>query len=468
MDTEILPDQKSAAPASALSQTVPGPQPVWKRGLLFGRGFGIAIGSRHLEAVVVRTRPSGPALLGEITISDFRSRPAAEWGAELLRFLAAHGESRVAATVLLPRDEVIVRTLSLPGVPDKEVQAAVELQLETLHPWGDPGGEGRGDDVAWGWSRAGAGSILVGLVRKTLLDSYETLFSEAGIALAAVTFSPAVIFSALRIWTTGPQSLLCFVTTTTVGGQTRTEVYGESEGRQVYSAGFSGDRERALFVSRAELRLAPDFEAQTLAEALPRAASATQSPLAWAAAIAGSTTRGPQFANLLPAERRVSVRRLQYLFPVTLAVLLAIAAIVAFVVLPAMDDRKYREDLSRAVSNLEPAALRVQSLDKRIAADRAKIAALDDFRRRPQADLEILNELTRLLPPPVWTNVIEIFPDSVTISGEADQAAPLLKIIDSSPLFQNSEFASSVTRNKDTELFRIKTTRRGRAGRTTP
>ena len=93
---------------------------------------------------------------------------------------------------------------------------------------------------------------------------------------------------------------------------------------------------------------------------------------------------------------------------------------------------------------------------------------LDEIRRRPQADLEVLNELTRLLQPPVWTTSVEIFPDTVVISGEADQAAPLLKLLDSSPLFQNSEFALALTRTNQTEQFRIKTTRRGRAGRTAP
>ena len=89
-------------------------------------------------------------------------------------------------------------------------------------------------------------------------------------------------------------------------------------------------------------------------------------------------------------------------------------------------------------------------------------------RAAPQADLDVLNELTHLLPTQVWTSSIEIFPDSVVIAGEAEQAAPLLKLLDSSPLFQNSEFGLSVTRNATSEQFRIKTMRRGRAGRTTP
>ncbi|HWE48239.1 MAG TPA: PilN domain-containing protein [Bryobacteraceae bacterium] len=432
--------------------------PAWRHALLFGTGLGIAMGARDLNVVLVRTRPSGPTLLAETTIPDFRTRPAAEWGSELLRFLAASGQSRLAATALLPRDEVIVRTLNLPGVADKDVPAAIDLQIETLHPWGD-------EEVTWGWSRAGATAILVGIVRKTMLETYETLFSEAGIPLAAITFSPAVVHAALRIWSAAPESVLCFT-----AAQNRTEVYGESSGRAIYSAEFSADRDRALAVSRAELRLAPDCPAVTLADALPKPAggAAVTSALAWAAGLAGSTARFSKFANVLPPERRASHDRMQYLFPIVLGSALVLALIAAFIVVPAIDERRYRDDLSAAVRALEPTALRAQNLDKRIAADRARIAALDDFRRRSQSDLDVLNELTKLLPPPVWTSSIEIFPDSVIISGEADQAAPLLKILDSSPLFQNSEFPSSVTRNKDSELFRIRTIRRGRARRVTP
>ena len=95
---------------------------------------------------------------------------------------------------------------------------------------------------------------------------------------------------------------------------------------------------------------------------------------------------------------------------------------------------------------------------------------LMSFRRRTQADLDVLNELTRILPPKTWTNSIEIYPDNVVIAGETEQAGPLLKLLDSSPLFQNSEFALSVTRNANGQMeqFRIKTIRRNRAGRTTP
>lgn len=445
------------APASgtATAAALPG----WRRALVFGTGFGIAIGERNLEAAIVRARPAGATLAASATITDFRNRPAAEWGAELMKSLAAAGENRLAATVLLPRDEVIVRTISLPGVTDKDAAAAMELQIDSLHPWGDV-------EVAWAWSRAGNAEFIVGLVKKEALDRWEELFAEAGIPLAAVTFSTAVIHAALRIWSAAPASLLCFHT----DPRGRTEVYGESSSRAVFSAGFSIPLERALALARAELRVAPDFPANPLSEVLPRPIGGQIAPsaLAWPAALAGSATRTARFANLLPPERRASHNRLPYLIPGILAALLLLVMVAVFAVIPAVEQRRYREDLDRAARQLEPAVLRAQTLEKRINAGRAKIAALDEIRRRPQADLEVLNELTRLLPPPIWTSSVEIYPDSVIVTGEADQAAPLLKTIDSSPLFEKSEFALSVTRNGQSEQFRIKTMRRGREGRVTP
>src|SRR5271165_6108567 len=102
-----------------------------RRMLVFGTGFGTAIGTRHLEVAIVRSRASGPSLLGVTSVADFRSRPAAEWGAELLNFLAGANAKYLTATLVLPREETIVRALKIPGVADKDMQGAVELQIDT-------------------------------------------------------------------------------------------------------------------------------------------------------------------------------------------------------------------------------------------------------------------------------------------------------------------------------------------------
>ena len=428
------------------------------RWLLFGTGLGIAIGPRNLEWAIVRSRPSASKLVASGVIQDFRTRPAAEWGAELNRSLTAAGEKQLVASLLLPRDEVVVRTLHLAGVPDKDIPAAIELQADTLHPFGD-------DEIISGWSKVDGNSVLVGIVRKALLTHYETLFSEAGIGLTAATFSSAAIHAALRLRRAAPASLLCYTASQRIPSPS-IEVYGESESRPVYSAEYSLAPERALALARAELRLAPECEAYTLAEIL--AAPEAVSPLTWTVALDASAPLVAHVANLLPKDRRASSARRQYLLPLILTAAAAVAALVCFVLLPAMAQRSYLQSLNDEISRLQPAAIRVQLLDKAIAANRTKTATLDDLRGRAQADLDVLSELTRLLPPPVWTTSIEIYPDNVVIAGEAEQAAPLIKTLNSSPLFLNAEFALSVTHNGSSDQFRIKMMRRNRAGRTTP
>jgi len=89
---------------------------------------------------------------------------------------------------------------------------------------------------------------------------------------------------------------------------------------------------------------------------------------------------------------------------------------------------------------------------------RARSELLDRFRRQTQNDLDSLKELTRLVEPPAWTNSIDLARDTARLSGEAPQAAPLLKILDSSPLFKNSVLDMAPRSGSD-ELFQIHTNR---------
>jgi Tfp pilus assembly protein PilN len=445
--TEQTALASSVAPAASASAL--------RRARIFGTGFGIAISGGNLEAVIVRSRPSASVIVASTVVTGFASRPAAEWGSELLGFLAGAGEPQLAATVVLPREEVIVRTMRLAGVAEKDIASAIDLQLDTIHPWED-------EPVEWAWWRVTPSDVVVGVVRQSVLNHYETLFSEAGIPMAAATFSSAVIYASLRLRQGAPASIFCYLST----APGRIEVYGESEARPCFSAGFTLAPERALAVARAELRIAPDQPALELSQALPETSGA--SPLAAAAALASSAPLLLRYANLLPAERRASHDRARYLLPIILGGLLALALLSVFVAFPLINEHRYNADLTAEFNRLQTPALRVQSIGKQLTAHRARIAALDDFRKRPQADLDVMNELVRLLPQQVWTDTIEIYPDRVVLAGQADQAAPLLKLLDGSPLFENSKFVTSVTRNGTFDQFRIETMRRGRTGRSTP
>src|SRR3954463_201236 len=105
--------------------------------LAFGSGIGIEIGADSLEIVAARVRPSKIEVVGRLVIPNYATRPAGEWGPEYTRFLKSVGMGHLSAAVLLPRREVIVRQLALPGVTSKDAESAIRFQIDTLHPFGD-------------------------------------------------------------------------------------------------------------------------------------------------------------------------------------------------------------------------------------------------------------------------------------------------------------------------------------------
>jgi len=74
-------------------------------------------------------------------------------------------------------------------------------------------------------------------------------------------------------------------------------------------------------------------------------------------------------------------------------------------------------------------------------------------------DIDVVGEMTKILPPPIWLNALEINRTQVSVAGETEQAAPLLKQIDASPFFEASEFSMQPVRLATGEAFRIRTQR---------
>ena len=424
-------------------------QPEIRKLLAFGTGVGIEIRSGDLEVAIVRVRPSGVRVLGRLEIRDFRAKPASQWGREYAVFLKSHGAGHLSATVLLPRQDVIVRQISLAGVSNRDLAAAVALQMDTMHPYGE-------DDVQYGWAALGSGAVLVGVMRRDTMERYAGVFSEAGIAVACFTFSAGAVHAAIRLIAPPAAGFVAL---------TPTEIYGESQVRPVFSAELDRAPERAVELALAELRLDPDTPPVTLDMVLPAPRvnpienDLARDPLPYATALAGACPWLTPMPNVLPPERRSTTSRIRYVPTMVLAslLLLAVGALVAY---PKMEDGQYLQKLEAEIAKLEPQAARAQALDRQIDTARGRSRLLDDFRNRGRRDLDALNELTRLMAPPAWTNLIEMNRENVNITGEADQAAALLSLIDGSPCFQNSEF-TMIAKNGSNEVFRVHTIREG-------
>ena len=70
----------------------------FRKWLAFGTGVGVEVREHELQFTIVRVRRGETAILGWATVSDYKTRPAAEWGSELAAFLRKVGAAHIAAS----------------------------------------------------------------------------------------------------------------------------------------------------------------------------------------------------------------------------------------------------------------------------------------------------------------------------------------------------------------------------------
>ena len=409
--------------------------PTVRKWLSFGTGVGIEVGPVDLTVSVVRARPSGAELLESRVIAGFRERPAVEWGREYADFVKKFSAGHIAAVVMVPRSEVIVRTMTFPAVGDEELEAAIGFQLDTLHPYAE-------DDAVPAFARLDGTQVLIGILRRQKFEAYQTLFTEAGIKVGSFTFSAAAIYSALRMTSAAPVGFLA--AQETVDGL---EVYGESDARPVFSSVFDLPPARAFALAAAELRLPADTVPHEFGVSM-----------AYAAALGSAVPTLSLGANFLPEGQRRSSSKWRYVPTAVLATIL-VALLAGIALHEPYDTGRYVAAMREEIKRGESLASRVPVLDQSTAQTSARVLQLDGFRRRTRQDLDLLLELTSTLPPPIVLSGLDMTRESVNITGEAEQAAPLLRVIDNSPRLANSEFTIPIGRVVNAEVFRIRSLR---------
>ncbi len=428
----------------------------WSKWLAYGSGVGVEIGETDLTVVAARVRPGGVRVPGVLAIHGFRRQPAVAWGSFYTSFLSKLGLGHLSAVVLLRRSEVTVRQVALPGLARKDMEAGLALQVDSLHPYPE-------DDVYWSWAPVGGqAAALVGIVRRDVLDGYSALFAEAGVRVAAFTFAASAMYGASRL-----------LSLPKAGGAVAlreagevVEIYGESPARGILSALVDGGPEQARALAVAELRLDPAAEATDFAGLLPAPLAAPEdfdvkaAAPAHAAALESACPRLAPALNLLPALQRKTDSRALFIPTAVLAALVLVLA-GALGISGAMESHRYQEQLANEIRLATAQANKTRDIDRKIAEIEARAGALDTFRARSKESMDTLAELTRILAPPTWLRGLDINQREVQISGDTGQAAALLKLLDSSPKFHNSEFTMPLARVGTMENFRIRTYPKG-------
>ena len=158
--------------------------------------------------------------------------------------------------------------------------------------------------------------------------------------------------------------------------------------------------------------------------------------------------------NLLPEASRSKKRDLPKLFNITLSVALCLLLILILVI-PIWANKTYLTNLESDVSQIGKVANRVQSMKKQADTQLKELGFLLEKKRTDPVMMETLEELTKLIPDNSWLTNFDYKNKRLKIQGQSPAASLLIEIIETSPLFKNTNFVSPVTQDRRTGLERF-------------
>ncbi|MBF0592736.1 MAG: PilN domain-containing protein [Nitrospirae bacterium] len=144
---------------------------------------------------------------------------------------------------------------------------------------------------------------------------------------------------------------------------------------------------------------------------------------------------------------------------VTVLLLLLLLPIAVFdMYIPIWKDEQALIELDKQIKVLKPEVDKVETLKKEINAMQDDLTALNNFHNKRRLTLEMLKELTTILPPDTWFARLTITDKDIMIEGYAQTASVLLGILENSKYFK--DVVTSATTYKDQRLgkerFQIK------------
>ncbi len=163
-------------------------------------------------------------------------------------------------------------------------------------------------------------------------------------------------------------------------------------------------------------------------------------------------------ANLLPLERRPRRRRLSLNIN---RLLLGLAGLLlaAVLILPLWQMREAVVYLNQRIAAVQPAVRAVESL--RAERDRLEqdLRFIVGKKQSQPPTVEIIDELTRIVPDHTWLSRLQLQGDQLVIQGASSASSELIEIIEASPYFQDTAFRAPVTKNPRSGLegFQIAT-----------
>ncbi len=483
-------------------------------------GIGIDCEGEMFRAVYVKQHRNRARVPDTLEIPEYRALGPAECGRRYREFLRKHGLKAPQTVVALPRRAVLLRSLGFPRTVENELASAIEYQLDSLHPF-EQGGV-YWDYAVWkrpqasAWQKLAAKpeepdggrlQALIGIAARAEVDETAAWFEEAGIPVSQFGVKAALwiamFWERLQEAFSGVPALFLLQ-----AGAGPMELIGYAPGREPIwqelaaaedaetQAAVAEEVARELEQARAALRVGPGdrlplvvcgsgeasaslsllgsaelpFQIVPGEQLLRSSWSGTEAlgrGTSWpglAAGLAAAGNGGPLPLNLLPVERRTYESARAHLPTYALAGLVAALAL-ALGARGTFQDWLYSQHLERELQALRPQLQALEITQTGAEAAQERLRLLNGVRQSASVPLEVLDELTRILPAEAWLQQFSYDGQTVDITGTAPETSGLLQTLAASPYFENPQFESSLSRtDAGEERFTISAQLRARGG----
>jgi len=139
-------------------------------------------------------------------------------------------------------------------------------------------------------------------------------------------------------------------------------------------------------------------------------------------------------------------------------ILMLLAMWILYLISPLRIEGKRLQEIDRQISLRKEEVKKTEALKKELESLAHNIATINDFKHNKVLSLNILKELTTLLPKNAWLTRTRVTDKTVEIEGYSASATGLLPKLEASSYFKKAEFASPTFRDArmNADRFNIK------------
>ena len=160
--------------------------------------------------------------------------------------------------------------------------------------------------------------------------------------------------------------------------------------------------------------------------------------------------------NLLTKGLHATAKAPKFLTAILLLIILGLW--IVYLIAPLQIEEKRLQEIDRQIASRKEEVKKVEALKKDVAALEGEVATINNFKGNRRMSLDILKELTAILPKSAWLSRVRVSETNVDLEGYATSASGLLSKLEASSFFKKVEFASPTFRDTrmNADRFNIK------------